>query len=452
VPYVIERVGKRGARYTAVYTDENGRRKSAGTYDTEERAQNVAKQHQSHVRLRLAETSPADKATITVQDFAVKFLREHAVEPNSKMTYAQLLGPHVYPFIGKRRVAEISRETIHRLLTVVLPEEGASQNTVINVRTCLSAMLQMAWDHGYRDDNPVKGIRLKHPPSGPIVVATVPQFQRVYAALPHQSARVFARLGVSTGARHCELISFIPEDFDFGGRMLTVSKSTVEVTADFHPDGYRFQTRQYTKNGEHRRMKIDGDVADMVQEHIAVNSIGPGQLIFPIRLFAARTVAARRERMSDEEMEAFGCTDPLPNGKQYQHGTLGAYVTAKCRCPGCMQWSADYGRSRKRRKTGHAEREWSAGLRRDPTEYMGKHTWYRIWNSAVEEAHLPFRFTPYQVRHTHASWLIDQGIDLERVRHRLGHGDLTTTTRYVKVLDEEDSTAADVMSELLKAV
>jgi len=51
----------------------------------------------------------------------------------------------------------------------------------------------MAWDHGYRADNPVKGIRLKHPPSGPIVVATVPQFQRVYAALPHQPAKVLAR-------------------------------------------------------------------------------------------------------------------------------------------------------------------------------------------------------------------------------------------------------------------
>src|SRR5260370_39447883 len=101
-------------------------------------------------------------------------------------------------------------------------------------------MMQMALDHGYRDDNPVKGIRLKHPPSGPIVVATVPQFQRVYAALPHQPAKVFARLGVSTGARHCELISFIPEDFDFGGCMLPVGKSTVALTSDFHPVRDRF--------------------------------------------------------------------------------------------------------------------------------------------------------------------------------------------------------------------
>jgi hypothetical protein len=201
MPYAIERVRKQGSRYTAMYTDESGRRKSAGTCDTEERALDVAKQHQSHIRLRLAETSPADKATITVEDFGVKFLREHAVEPNSKMTYAQLLHSHVYPFIGKRRVAEIGREAIHRLLTIALKEEGASQNTIVNVRTCLSAMMQMAWDHGYREDNPVQGIKLKHPPSGPIVVATVPQFQRVYAALPHQAAKVFARLGVSSGAR-----------------------------------------------------------------------------------------------------------------------------------------------------------------------------------------------------------------------------------------------------------
>jgi len=89
------------------------------------------------------------------------------------MTYAQLLSSHIYPYIGSRRVAEIGRETIHRLLTVVLPGEGASQGTIVNVRTCLSALMQMAWDHGYRDGSPVQGIRLKHPPSGPIVVATV---------------------------------------------------------------------------------------------------------------------------------------------------------------------------------------------------------------------------------------------------------------------------------------
>jgi hypothetical protein len=54
-------------------------------------------------------------------------LGSHDIEANSKETYARHLSRHVVPYIGKQRVAEVSRETIHRLLTVVLKEEGASQ-------------------------------------------------------------------------------------------------------------------------------------------------------------------------------------------------------------------------------------------------------------------------------------------------------------------------------------
>ena len=78
--------------------------------------------------------------------------------------------------------------------------------------------------------------------------------------------------------------------------------------------------------------------------------------------------------------------------------------------------------------------------------------WRRIWNAAVDTEGLPFPYTPYQVRHTQASWLIDQGVDLARVQYRLGHRDLQATTRYVKILDEEDPKAADVMSALFGEV
>ena len=230
--------------------------------------------------------------------------------------------------------------------------------------------------------------------------------------------------------------------------MLSVNKSTVEVTAEFHPEGHRFLTRSYTKNGGHRRFKIDAVVSKMVQEHIERHGIGPGQLIFPVRLFAKRE-ASGKPRLSKDELDALGLTDPLPNGRRYSHGTMGAYITAKCRCRGCKQWSADYARDRKRARTGRVEREWSPQWRRDPTEYMGTDMWRRIWSAAVQDARLPFAYTPYQVRHTHASWLIDKGVDLERVRYRLGHGDLTTTTRYVTILDEEDSTAADAIATIL---
>jgi hypothetical protein len=75
VAYVIARSRKTGTRYTGMYLDADGAYKSAGTFDFPERAQEVAEQTERHHRLQLAETSPADKATITIEDFGVKFSR-----------------------------------------------------------------------------------------------------------------------------------------------------------------------------------------------------------------------------------------------------------------------------------------------------------------------------------------------------------------------------------------
>ena len=361
---------------------------------------------------------PGRQATVTLATYMEMFLSTADREANSKETYVRRLILHVIPYIGRQRVAEVSRETIHRLLTVVLKEGGQPDD-------------DSAYAHGPVRDaadglgqrvpkgHPVRGIKLKGVPAKPIIVATKDQFLRVYNALPHQPAKVLARLGVSSGARLCELISFIPEDFDFDADMLAVRRSTVEVTAKYHPTGDRFLTREYTKNGEHRRFKVDHAVSEMVRDHIALHEIGPGQVIFPVRLFAS-TEAAGRDRFTQEELDALGSTDELPNGRRYKHGTLGGYVTAKCRCRG----------------------QWSSGLCARPQAPPDR----------TVGAGLPFRYTPYQVRHTHASWLIDQGVDLARVQYRLGHGDLQATTRYVKILDEEDPKAADVISAILRDV
>jgi integrase len=55
---------------------------------------------------------------------------------------------------------------------------------------------------------------------------------------------------------------------------------------------------------------------------------------------------------------------------------------------------------------------------------------------------------PTQVRHTHASWLIDAGKNPKAV-HRLGQADLRTTARYVNVLDETGESAARRFERLL---
>ena len=190
---------------------------------TPSRALDVAEAAERHARLRLAGTSPADKATVTVEAYADVFLGAAAIEANSKEAYARHL-------------------------------------------------------------------------DGPVVDAADDLGSRV----PHGQP------------------------------------------------GPRDQAQ-----GRAREFKIDHAVSRMVREHIALHAIGPGQAIFPVRLLAS-TEAAGRDPLTQEDIDALGFTEEQPNGLRYKHGTLGWYVTAKCRCRECGQWSADCARDRKRRRTGRS--------------------------------------------------------------------------------------------------
>ena len=67
--YVIERDSRSGKRYVGIYRSADGKYKSAGTYDSHERAYEVAEEEERHARGFLDETSPADKAKMTIAEF-----------------------------------------------------------------------------------------------------------------------------------------------------------------------------------------------------------------------------------------------------------------------------------------------------------------------------------------------------------------------------------------------
>lgn len=53
----------------------------------------------------------------------------------------------------------------------------------------------------------------------------------------------------------------------------------------------------------------------------------------------------------------------------------------------------------------------------------------RVFTPAIERAGVPLG-TPYDMRHTAASWLVQKGVDLKRVQELLGHEKYSTTLRY----------------------
>ncbi|WP_460307783.1 hypothetical protein [Actinocorallia aurea] len=273
----------------------------------------------------------------------------------------------------------------------------------------------MALNEEYRTDNPIRSIQLRQSPSKPILVADHEQWRRFEEALTYPPARLFARLNVTTWARRCEMIGFRPCDFDFPKQTLTISRSTVYITARFHPTGEPGRLHKpHPKNSDWRRFAISKQMCTALQDHIDEYDLAPTDLLFPHWMFTYHRIT---DPTPQEEGETLA---PLLSASEitYAHGTKTAYYGLKCRRHQCRQYAAEYQREWLRRR---ADQRQAAGnpirtkrWTRDNTECLGHEVWDRFWHQARQAAGLPQGFTPYNARHTGISWAIDKGIDLQK--------------------------------------
>ena len=72
--------------------------------------------------------------------------------------------------------------------------------------------------------------------------------------------------------------------------------------------------------------------------------------------------------------------------------------------------------------------------------------WFKKWQ--IKNEITPIRF--HDLRHTHATLLLSQGVDLKTIQNRLGHTNITMTMdTYTHVLEELDKTASTKLDQLL---
>ena len=57
----------------------------------------------------------------------------------------------------------------------------------------------------------------------------------------------------------------------------------------------------------------------------------------------------------------------------------------------------------------------------------------------------------HELRHAHASWLLQGGADLVTVRDRLGHSNIAITSRYLHSLPDAGDRALSALSRVLAA-
>lgn len=444
---------RKNGRFTAVYVDQ-GRELSAGTFDLESKALQVAEEQEAFVTTGRKGVDPATRATMTIAEYALPWLSHHRIEPSTRGSYRSVVKAHIVPQFGKVRVAELSREAVRGYLTT-LADQGYSVAMQRTVRSVLSAMMSTAWDDGYRTDNPVRGLRVTRGSRKKIIVMSPAEFEKVYPLVPTVGARLLAWFTVSTGCRFGEAAALVAGDFDWANRTVTFDKALQDVGKEDHPDGKsRFHVAPYTKNHSARTIDVDPETLAQMRNWIATNDLGPDDLIFPRSLvMGERKARARRVNidLTPVVLARIG-TFVAPNGKEYAHGTMNGYITGLCHCDYCKQGFADYryelNQKRKRKcvsPKANSERFY------DTTDYLYDGRWNDVWQKACAAAGLTFVPTAYQLRHTHASWLIAKGDTPALVMARLGHSDLSVTSLYVHTV-AGSSSSANIMSGIMSGL
>jgi integrase len=440
--YSKKRCNKSGIRYTAVYLDADGNERSAGTFDTKKEANDAWKN--AEVKVNEGRGHYLVRGRMLFQTYAEQYwLPNLTVEVSTQEGYTYGLNARIMPFFGQKRMNDIYPTDIKRWLAE-LKEAGASARNRKYLKAILSAVLTSAVDDQVLFTNVCRLVKTEPVPKKSLVIVTPDQFDQFYNALPDDMSKLLTETDIETGMRWGELTELRVKDWDSTTRVFTVSRTVVMVNRRFHPEGGRFLVKDYPKDKESRRVKVDVAMGRKIDAHIERHDLGEDDLLF---WYQPPTTARSKQSVDLEGAKhgALGFTEPNAHGNAYPHGTMSGYASGECRLACCKAAMADY--RRQRRARGKDQPRPPKGWDTDG-HIPGR--WFRdqIIKPALKVADLRIDIRMHLLRHAHASWLLNGGADLMVVKERLGHASIVTTEKYLHTLDNADETALAALDNI----
>jgi len=430
--YVLTRRGKDGKpRYTAVYRDIRGRKRSAGTFATEREANK--EWQKAEVKLAEGRIGDPRRGRQTFRRYVLdEWLPNHVMEASTRESYTYQLGKHILGWFGPLRMNEILPSHVREWVTH-LKGQGVTPTTIRTLKAILSGIFTTALNDQVTFLHPCKGVKTPTVADKPLTIVTPGQFDTVYRALPDPGTRLLVELAIESGLRWGELTELRPTDLNLTTGILTVSRVVIQVNPKFHPEGRRFLVKDYPKGKKNRRLKLSAQIAAKIKRHISDNGLDPRDLLFTYRESEQPAHHIQGPAHRDP-----GFTKPNTKGHRYRHGTLSAYNAGPCRCQNCKAAFATYRAGR--RSNGKDESRSPRIV--DTDGHIPRKTFRdQLWAPALEAAELGFHVRVHDLRHAHASWLLAGGADLETVKERLGHASIAITQKYLHTLPDADDTA-----------
>lgn len=428
-------------RFLGIYLDVHGRERSAGSYDTEEKA--VAAAIRQEERQALGQIGDRRPGRQTFGTYVLEaWLPNHVMELSTRQAYTYELNKHILPAFGMMRMSKIMPGDVRTWVTS-MKEKGAKPPTIAKCKVILDAIFTTALNDKITVLHAGKGVQTPTVAARPRRIITAPQFDAIYHQLPTDTLRLLVETDIESGLRWGELTELRVRDLDLGSGMLTVCRVVVSLNSKFHPEGKRFFVKEYPKDKEWRSLKLPAHLVTKLAELVRRRGLRADDLLFAYEPPQQATRRSLPEVLPDPA--TLGWTEPNGAGRTYRHGTTTAYTRGECRCQHCRDAVAWY---RAQRRADGKDTP-----RRPRTVNSDGHIagdWFRtaVWNMAVKAAGLTFHVTPLGLRHAHASWLLAGGADVKVVMARLGHGSITTTARYLGTLPGADDAALTALDAI----
>jgi integrase len=436
--YSRKRAGQDGKpRYTSYYWDVRGRECSAGTFSRKKDADRAWQAAEAKVAEGRATDLRRGRQRFG-QYVTETWLPNHVMELSTRQSYTYVINKHILPEFRSLPMIEIMPATVRDFVRK-MQNGGASWHTIDKCRTILSAIFTTALSDQIIFLHPCKGVRVPPTPAKPLVIVTPEQFDAIHQALPDAATRLLVETAIESGLRWGELAELRTGDLDIATRILTVSRTVVELDPKFHPEGGRFLVKPYPKNTKFRRFKLSAPVVARLAAHISERHLSAEDLLFT----APAEPPPRLVELPDPD--TLGRTEPNRAGRRYRHGTLTGYSLGGCHCEHCKAAYALYRAAR--RANGKDDPRRGRSLDTDGHIPRG---WFRerVWKRGLVAAGIDRRVRMHDLRHAHASWLLSGGADLQVVKDRLGHGSLRTTEKYLHTLPDADETALDALARV----
>jgi integrase len=442
--HLLERRSRRDGgkvRYTAIYHDLRGKRRSAGTYSTKKEANKAWQRAQADLAAGKIGDQRRGKQQLSryVQD---EWFPNHLLEATARQTYTYLLERYVLPSeLGDMRMVEILPSHVREWVSK-LERDGVGAPTIAKCKVIIDAIFTTALNDQITFLHPGKGVKTPTVAKKPRRIVTAEQFESIYDALDDETMRLLVETDIETGLRWGELTELRVKDIDLMTGVLTASRVVVELNPRFHPEGRRFLVKDYPKDKEWRQLRVADHLVEKLRQVIADRKLGRDDLLFEL---VQSSEPHRRVPVELPDPATLGWTEPNEKGRVYQHGTSSAYVAGRCRCRHCKDVMAAYRAARRAAGKDHPR----TPRRVDTDGHIGR-DWFRrnVWLKALDIAQLGFHVTPNHLRHAHASWLLAGGADIQVVKERLGHGSITTTERYLHTYPQKDDVALNALARI----